>query len=162
MYQSMYKVLLLSLSATSVLSDFLGPTFPCPRDIAGDNSLVYHAWNNVTSTLNAYLDSPTIDLTGPSGLKNLTFSVGVSRLGILTPSSIWPFDYLEGSEELGNRQQIAVQKQVMLTVETHRCSHCTTNVLPGICNSITRPQKSPIQPQVRRKQTPIVSTELPV
>ncbi|KAL8703400.1 MAG: hypothetical protein Q9201_003403 [Fulgogasparrea decipioides] len=69
--------LLASIFTAGTLCDFTGPTYPAPKDLTSDKSLVAAAWNNVTSTIETYLNGPNIDLTGPSGLKNLTFSLGM-------------------------------------------------------------------------------------
>lgn len=71
------KLLLVSISATAVLSDFHGPTFPAPTDLESNTSLVSTAWDNVTSTFEIYLSGSSTELIGPSGLKKLTFSLGM-------------------------------------------------------------------------------------
>lgn len=36
-------------------TDFLGPTYPAPRDLSSSDSLVRVGWDNLTSTLEQYL-----------------------------------------------------------------------------------------------------------
>ncbi|OAP54321.1 hypothetical protein AYL99_11422 [Fonsecaea erecta] len=70
-------LLFISSSATGVLCDFLGPTYPAPTDLASNGSHVATAWKNLSSTLNGFISERGTNLTGPSGLKNLTFSLGM-------------------------------------------------------------------------------------
>ncbi|KAI4167473.1 MAG: hypothetical protein LQ343_007186 [Gyalolechia ehrenbergii] len=69
--------LLVSLYTTAVLAEFLGPTYPAPKDLTSDSSQVSSAWQDVASSIETHLDDKSADLTGASGLKNLTFSVGM-------------------------------------------------------------------------------------
>ncbi|KIW31412.1 uncharacterized protein PV07_03063 [Cladophialophora immunda] len=71
------SLLLVSASAPVVLCDFLGPTYPAPTDLASNGSHVSTAWRNLSSTLNGFISEPSTNLSTPSGLKNLTFSVGM-------------------------------------------------------------------------------------
>ncbi|KAL8993458.1 MAG: hypothetical protein Q9169_006327 [Polycauliona sp. 2 TL-2023] len=73
-------ILFVSLSSLGVLADFLGPTYPYPADLTSEKSLVSAAWKNVTTTLEAYIQDPSPELTGTAGLKNLTFSLGIFSL----------------------------------------------------------------------------------
>ncbi|KAL8670632.1 MAG: hypothetical protein Q9168_004843 [Polycauliona sp. 1 TL-2023] len=77
MYHLSHTLLLLSLSYSCALADFLGPTYPYPRDLTSEKSLVAAAWKNVSSTLDKYLQDPRPELKGTAGLKNLTFSLGM-------------------------------------------------------------------------------------
>ncbi|KAG6991147.1 hypothetical protein G7Y79_00056g090280 [Physcia stellaris] len=70
-------IILASVSATGVLSDFLGPTYPSPKDLKSNTSHVSSAWSNVTSTIQALSSKPGTNSGGPSRLKNLTFSIGM-------------------------------------------------------------------------------------
>ncbi|EXJ65355.1 hypothetical protein A1O7_01696 [Cladophialophora yegresii CBS 114405] len=63
--------------ATTVLCDYLGPTYPAPTDLATNGSHVSAAWRNLSSTLDGYIADPSANLTSPAGLKNVTFSVGM-------------------------------------------------------------------------------------
>lgn len=74
--------LLLSLSIIGALTDFLGPTYPAPLDLAGKTSLVSAAWENLTSTLDAYLNQQqNTTATSPlATVGNLTFSTGLFSL----------------------------------------------------------------------------------
>lgn len=69
--------LLLPICIPLAFADFLGPTYPEPKDLVGDNSRVATAWKNVSSIIDTYLSDSSTNLTGPSGLKNLTFSLGM-------------------------------------------------------------------------------------
>ncbi|KIW72009.1 hypothetical protein PV04_00233 [Phialophora macrospora] len=86
--------------ATSVLGDFLGPTYPAPTDLAANGSHVSAAWSNLSSTLNGYIADSATNLTGPSGLKNLTFSVGM--FSIHDPSAAATLQYHHTSAEIAN------------------------------------------------------------
>ncbi|KAI4180599.1 MAG: hypothetical protein L6R41_007140 [Letrouitia leprolyta] len=77
MYRSNLFLQLVPFFILGVLSDFLGPTYPAPKDLASDDSQVSIAWKNVSSTIETYLNDNNTDLTGSAGLKNLTFSLGM-------------------------------------------------------------------------------------
>ncbi len=72
-------ILLLTFT-TGVLSDFLGPTYPAPKDLSSDKSHVATAWGNLTSSLERYLTDNNTAVTSLSGLKDLTFSIGMFSL----------------------------------------------------------------------------------
>ena len=77
-----HALLLLSLSIAGALADFAGLTYPAPVDLASKRSLVSAAWENLTATLDAYLNKPQ-NTTANSSLaivKNLTFSTGLFSL----------------------------------------------------------------------------------
>ncbi|KAL8634926.1 MAG: hypothetical protein Q9228_007531 [Teloschistes exilis] len=90
---------LASLLTTGVLSDFLGPSYPAPRNLTSD-SLISSAWKNVTSTLEGYLNEPSHNLTGYAGLKNLTFSAGL--FSIQDPLAAETFQFHHTSAEVAN------------------------------------------------------------
>lgn len=78
-----HALLLLSLSIAGALADFAGPTYPAPIDLASKRSLVSAAWENLTATLNAYLDKPQNTTAKNSSLatvEDLTFSAGLFSL----------------------------------------------------------------------------------
>ena len=60
-----------------VLSDFLGPTYPSPKDLKSNTSHVSSAWSNVTFTIQTLLNDRGANSGGPSRLKDLTFSMGM-------------------------------------------------------------------------------------
>lgn len=93
-------LLLVSISTIGVLSDFLGPTYPAPKDLTSDNSHVATAWTNVTSMIETYLNNDDPGLTGPSGLKNLTFSLGM--FSIHDSSAAESLQYHYTSAEVAN------------------------------------------------------------
>jgi CubicO group peptidase (beta-lactamase class C family) len=71
----MRAVLLLGLAAVSaVLADYAGPSYPYPKDISSNSSLVTAAWQNVSSTIKGLLDSSD---PATASLKNFTFSLGL-------------------------------------------------------------------------------------
>ncbi|KAI4199037.1 MAG: hypothetical protein LQ350_004859 [Teloschistes chrysophthalmus] len=90
---------LASLLTTGVLSDFLGPSYPAPRNLTND-SLISTAWKNVTSTLEGYLNDPSHNLTGYAGLKNLTFSAGL--FSIQDPLAAETLQFHHTSAEVAN------------------------------------------------------------
>ncbi|KAL8766204.1 MAG: hypothetical protein Q9209_006969 [Squamulea sp. 1 TL-2023] len=92
--------IVLLVSTTKVLSDFLGPTYPAPRDLTSDKSHVSIAWKNVSSTLDKYLKDPSTELKGTSGLKNLTFSLGM--FSIHDSSAAQTLQYHYTSAEVAN------------------------------------------------------------
>ncbi|KAL8730060.1 MAG: hypothetical protein Q9181_004791 [Wetmoreana brouardii] len=92
--------LLLSIFTTGTLGDFTGPTYPAPKDLTSEQSLVSAAWNNVTSTIHTYLNEPSTDLTGPSGLRNLTFSLGIFSVQDLSAAESLQFHFT--SAEVAN------------------------------------------------------------
>ncbi|KAK0642180.1 putative alkaline D-peptidase [Cercophora newfieldiana] len=70
---------------TGVLGDFSGPSFPAPRDLTSDQSLVKTAWNSVTKAIEAQVCGPSPcnkrkRASGSSILeaaRNITFSIGL-------------------------------------------------------------------------------------
>ncbi|KAL8858794.1 MAG: hypothetical protein Q9178_004711 [Gyalolechia marmorata] len=91
---------LLLLSPAAVLGDFVGPSYPAPKDLASDESQVLAAWLNVTSTLDTYMQDPNTQLIGTSGLKNITFSLGM--FSIHDPSAAESMQYHHASAEVTN------------------------------------------------------------
>ncbi|KAK5171912.1 uncharacterized protein LTR77_003549 [Saxophila tyrrhenica] len=73
---SIYGLTLISALSTPTLADFNGPTYPPPRDLTSDNSLVRAAWQNLTNTLDLYLNGNN---TPPEAatLKEVTWSAGL-------------------------------------------------------------------------------------
>ncbi|KAL8952133.1 MAG: hypothetical protein Q9222_001945 [Ikaeria aurantiellina] len=80
--------------------DFVAPTYPAPRDLAGNNSLISVAWKNVTSTIESYIKDPDSALTGLSALKNLTFSLGMFSTHDSSAADVLQYHY--ASEEVTN------------------------------------------------------------
>ena len=91
---------LLSILTITVLSDFLAPTYPPPKDLVGENSHVATGWKNLTSTIETYLNNQTADLTGLPGLKNLTFSLGM--FSIYDAAAAGTLQYHYASAEVAN------------------------------------------------------------
>ncbi len=77
MHFSQCAFLFISAYAAGVLCDFLGPTFPAPLDLTSNGSLVPSSWRNLGKTLNDFIGDSNSNLKSLSGLKNLTFSVGM-------------------------------------------------------------------------------------
>ncbi|EXJ71588.1 uncharacterized protein A1O5_05396 [Cladophialophora psammophila CBS 110553] len=100
MYFAPHTLLLITASATSVLCDFLGPTYPTPTNLAGNGSHVFAAWKNLSSTLNGFISDASTNLTSPAGLKNLTFSVGM--FSIHDPSAARSLQFHHTSSEIAN------------------------------------------------------------
>ncbi|KAL8820041.1 MAG: hypothetical protein Q9223_001647 [Gallowayella weberi] len=100
MHHSWSIYLLLSVVATRVLTEFLAPPFPQPRDLTSNKSLVSTAWGNVSSTIENYLNDSSTDLAGLSGLKNLTFSLGM--FSIHDPSAAERLQYHFTSAQVAN------------------------------------------------------------
>ncbi|KAL8807176.1 MAG: hypothetical protein Q9182_000858 [Xanthomendoza sp. 2 TL-2023] len=100
MYHSRSIYLLFSVYAAHVLTDFLAPPFPQPRDLTSNKSLVSTAWGNVSATIDSYLNDSSTDLTGLSGLKNLTFSLGM--YSIHDPLAAEHLQYHFASAEVAN------------------------------------------------------------
>ncbi|GIZ37611.1 hypothetical protein CKM354_000105400 [Cercospora kikuchii] len=70
-------------SAPWGLADFIDiPTYPTPRDLSSEDSLVPGAWKNFSSILDAHLQqNASIGATNYlAGLENVTFSVGLFSL----------------------------------------------------------------------------------
>lgn len=65
------------MGATIALADFLGPTYPAPRNLVDNGSLVTAAWTNVSSTIATHLHDPNTASGGLPSLKNLTISMGI-------------------------------------------------------------------------------------
>ncbi|KAI4192993.1 MAG: hypothetical protein LQ350_008509 [Teloschistes chrysophthalmus] len=91
---------LISLLTTAVRSDFLAPSYPAPKDLTGHQSLISAAWNNVTSTLEGYLNSSNHSLTGYPSLQNLTFSAGIFSIQDHSAAESLQFHYT--SAEVAN------------------------------------------------------------
>ena len=73
-----YLFLFLPIWITAVLSDFVGPTYPAPRDLSSDQSIVIQSWKNLSSTMSAHLDgSQGSKAITAAGLTNLTFSMSM-------------------------------------------------------------------------------------
>ncbi|KAL8685636.1 MAG: hypothetical protein Q9224_005740 [Gallowayella concinna] len=100
MYHSWSICLLFSVYAIGVLTDFLAPSFPQPTNLASDKSLVSTAWANVSSTIEKYLNNSSNDSASLSGLKNLTFSMGM--FSIHDPSAAECLQYHFTSAEVAN------------------------------------------------------------
>lgn len=75
------NTLLISLSIAGALADFVGPNYPAPVDLTSNRSAVSAAWQNLTSTFDAYLidGNTTTDPTLVT-VQQLTFSVGLFSL----------------------------------------------------------------------------------
>ncbi|EPE05327.1 beta-lactamase family protein [Ophiostoma piceae UAMH 11346] len=72
--------LVLLLLTRGVVSDFATAGWPAPADLSSNSSLVSKAFLNVTDTLEQYIEDDGKTTALPpllSGIKNLTFSVGV-------------------------------------------------------------------------------------
>jgi CubicO group peptidase (beta-lactamase class C family) len=82
MHPSFNCLFLTLFSLSGVLSDFLGPTYPGPVDLSSSKSLVAATWKNVTSTLQAYINSDEQSSTSDvvAEIRNVTFSLGVFSL----------------------------------------------------------------------------------
>ena len=81
MFLGIYAFFLLPIWITLVVSDFLGPTYPAPKDLTSDESLVSAAWANLSKTMSSYLNgSQSMKATTASGVANLTFSTGMFSL----------------------------------------------------------------------------------
>ncbi|KAL8917344.1 MAG: hypothetical protein Q9208_008014 [Pyrenodesmia sp. 3 TL-2023] len=91
---------LVSILTTGVVSDFLGPTYPVPKDLTSNRSYVAAAWQNLTSILDTYLLDSNPNLTGSSGLKNLTFSLGMFSVHDLSAAD--SLQYHSTSAEVAN------------------------------------------------------------
>ncbi|KAL8901291.1 MAG: hypothetical protein Q9207_005277 [Kuettlingeria erythrocarpa] len=78
MIHSVFILLLTFVSG--VVPDFLGPTYPAPKDLSSEKGHVATAWRNLTSTLERCLTDNQTALTSLSGLKDLTFSIGMFSL----------------------------------------------------------------------------------
>ena len=76
---ALYIILLKNLN--NVSADFLGPTYPAPRDLTSDKSLISTAWANLTSTLDGYLTgNHSSSAENLKGVENITFSAGLFSL----------------------------------------------------------------------------------
>ncbi|KAK4163820.1 beta-lactamase/transpeptidase-like protein [Cladorrhinum sp. PSN259] len=78
-----------SLGTPGVLSDFVGPSFPPPKDLSGNQSLVRTAWKSFTDTLEAAglvgngtskSGCPANGNILPKTTRNTTFSIGLFSL----------------------------------------------------------------------------------
>lgn len=47
---------LLPVFVIGAIADFLGPTYPAPKDLSSKDSLVRAGWDNLTSTFEQYLE----------------------------------------------------------------------------------------------------------
>ena len=82
MHPSFHCLCLTLLSLSGVLADFLGPSYPAPVDLSSSKSLVAATWKNVSSTLQAYINSDGQSSTSDvvAEIRNVTFSLGVFSL----------------------------------------------------------------------------------
>jgi len=82
MHPSFNYLFLTLFSLSGVLGNFLGPTYPAPVDLSSSKSLVAATWKNVSSTLQAYINSDGQSSTSDvvAEIRNVTFSLGVFSL----------------------------------------------------------------------------------
>ncbi|KAL9611133.1 MAG: hypothetical protein Q9167_004213 [Letrouitia subvulpina] len=100
MYFPKYGPFFISLCIQYALTDFIGPTYPAPLDIASAKSLVPAGWRNFSSTLDAYLKkNQTTGSENLSGVENITFSVGL--FSVHDPAAA-EFQYHYTSPEIKN------------------------------------------------------------
>ncbi|KAI4189245.1 MAG: hypothetical protein LQ346_005147 [Caloplaca aetnensis] len=92
--------ILVLIFTTGVVPDFLGPTYPAPKDLSSDKSHVATAWGNLTSALESYLTRNNTASTSLSGLKDLTFSIGMFSLHDLPAAE--SLQYHHTSAEVAN------------------------------------------------------------
>lgn len=88
---------LLAICVTRTLADFLGPTFPPPRDLNSDKSLVSASWANLTSTFDAALKKNN---TSFFGVAKVTFSAGL--FSIHDPAAAAKLQYHYTSPEIAH------------------------------------------------------------
>ena len=106
-----HALLLLPLSITATLADFLGPTHPPPIDLSSDKSLVAASWKNLTSVVDAYLKGNHNSSNGTSsealsGVEKVTFSAGL--FSIHDPAAA-KLQYHYTSPEIANATQGTTQ-----------------------------------------------------
>ena len=82
MHPSFHCLCLTLLSLSGVLGDFLGPSYSAPVDLSSGQSLVAATWKNVTSTIQAYINSDEQRSTSGvvAEIRSVTFSLGVFSL----------------------------------------------------------------------------------
>ena len=98
---------LLPICITTVLADFLGPTYPAPIDLTSDKSLVPANWKNFTSIFDAYLKgNQSTASRSLSGVEKITFSVGL--FSIHDPAAA-KLQYHHTSPEIANATQGTTQ-----------------------------------------------------
>lgn len=70
------------LASSGALADVLGPVYPPPTDLSSNSSLVYAAWSEITSVLDATVNGSldTELATSFFGADNVSMSVGVFSL----------------------------------------------------------------------------------
>ncbi|KAL9633606.1 MAG: hypothetical protein Q9204_003327 [Flavoplaca sp. TL-2023a] len=91
---------LVSLSSLGIVADFLGPSYPYPKDLTSERSHVSAAWKNVSAEIDTYLQDPSPELRGTAGLKNVTFSLGM--FSIHDPAAAELFQYHYTAAEVTN------------------------------------------------------------
>lgn len=75
---ALHTLIPLAIHCSGAYSDFLGPRFPAPTHLAGNDSLVATGWKNLTAVFDTYFEGNR-DATPKllDGLENLTFSIGM-------------------------------------------------------------------------------------
>lgn len=106
-----HALLLLPLSITATLADFLAPTYPPSIDLSSNKSLVAASWKNLTSVVDAYLkgnhnSSNVTSSEALSGVENVTFSAGL--FSIHDPAAA-KLQYHYTSPEIANTTQGTTQ-----------------------------------------------------
>lgn len=101
MYFRSLAILLTPLWVTTVLADFVGPTYPAPMDLSSDESAVAAGFAKLSSTLDAYLNgSQSSKAIIQAGLTNLTFST--SMFSIHDPRAAESLQFHYTSKEVAN------------------------------------------------------------
>jgi hypothetical protein len=101
MHPSFHCLWLTLLSLSGVLRDFLGPSYPAPVELSSSKSLVTTTWKNVTSNLQAYINSDEQSSTSGivAEIRNVTFSLGMFSLNDRSTTDL-QFHYI--SPEIAN------------------------------------------------------------
>jgi CubicO group peptidase (beta-lactamase class C family) len=86
---------------TPVLADFLGASFSPPMDLSSSKSLITTSWENITSTLHAYIASENQNDHSEAAafIANITFSLGMFSVNDAAASTL-QFHYT--SPEIAN------------------------------------------------------------
>lgn len=96
--------LLTSVNIFAASALLLGPTYPAPRDLTSNDSLVALTWTNLSATLESIVTSPSDPaLAQLAGLENITFSMGMFSVHDPLAAEALQFHYT--SPEVSNSTQ---------------------------------------------------------
>ena len=162
--------LLISLSITGTLAEFVGPKYPAPVNLTSNSSLVSSAWKNLTSIFDAYLiDGNTTADSSLATVEDITFSVGLFSLH---DPAVQELQYHYTAPQIANAQNgtnkvdgdsiyriASVSKLVttlagMISLTDEDWNRPLTEIIPGLRKEAGRGKQSPIDSVQWDKITP--------